>query len=105
MKRRFNCRSLMNKSSDNSAILKSRAADRRTEIEISDTGSGMSEDMLSRIFEPLFSTKGFGVGLGLPTVQLAMQQHGGDVEVFSEEGRGSRFVLWLPMPEENEVTA
>ena len=61
--------------------------------------------MLLGIFEPLFSTRGFGVGLGLPTVKMAMQQHGGDVEVFATEGHGTRMVLWLPLPGKSEVAA
>ncbi len=60
---------------------------------------------MSRIFEPLFSTRGFGVGLGLPTVKLAMQQHDGDVEVITSEGCGTRLVLWLPLSEKGEVAA
>ena len=69
----------------------------RIEIVISDTGDGISKDVLKMIFEPLFSTKGFGVGLGMPTVKQIMEQHGGGVEVDSEEGKGTTVSLWLPM--------
>lgn len=69
----------------------------RVEIEVRDTGPGMDRQCLERIFEPLFSTKSFGVGLGLPTVRRAMEQHGGGIEVGSTPGSGTRVVLWLPL--------
>ena len=56
----------------------------------------MPEDVLSRVFEPLFSTKGFGVGLGMPIVKQIMEQHGGGIEIVSEQGRGTGVTLWLP---------
>ena len=68
----------------------------RVEIEITDTGPGIPEDVLPRVLEPLFSTKPFGTGLGLPTVQRIMAEHGGGLEIGSEPGRGTRVVLWLP---------
>lgn len=70
--------------------------DARVYIHIDDTGPGIEEKTLNRIFEPLFSTKGFGVGLGLPTVKQIMQQHQGDIEVTSTPGNGTRMSLWLP---------
>ena len=69
----------------------------RIEISITDTGSGISEGVLSKIFEPLFSTKGFGVGLGMPTVKQIMEQHGGGIDIESDEGEGTTITLWLPM--------
>lgn len=69
----------------------------RAEIIIEDTGPGITEDSPDRIFEPLFSTKNFGVGLGLPIVRQIMEQHGGGVEASNRKGRGARFVLWLPL--------
>ncbi len=68
----------------------------RLEISFSDTGSGMPADVLENAFEPLFSTKAFGVGLGLPTVKQIMELHSGGVEIESVEGHGTRVVLWLP---------
>ena len=61
-----------------------------------DTGPGIPEDVLPRITEPLFSTKSFGTGLGLPTVQRILEEHGGGVEIDSEPGHGTRVRLWLP---------
>jgi two-component system cell cycle sensor histidine kinase/response regulator CckA len=66
------------------------------EIEVGDDGPGMDSDVKSRIFEPFFTTKGErGTGLGLPTVLATIEQHGGQVEVDSERGKGSRFRLRL----------
>ena len=84
---------------NNDALLKveTKEKEQRFEIVITDNGVGMSEDVLSKIYEPLFSTKSFGVGLGMPTVKQIMEQHGGGIEVDSEEGKGTRVILWLPM--------
>ena len=68
----------------------------RVELVFADTGPGISADVLPKIFEPLFSTKAFGVGLGLPTVKQIMVQHGGGLEVETREGHGTRMILWLP---------
>ena len=69
----------------------------RCEIAIDDTGSGIARDDQKRIFEPLYSTKSFGVGLGLPMVKQIMEQHGGGVRINSEAGHGTEVVLWLPL--------
>jgi signal transduction histidine kinase len=68
----------------------------RVEMIFEDSGPGIPDDLQTQIFEPLFSTKGFGVGLGLPVVKQIMEQHQGGVEIESEEGRGTRVCLWLP---------
>ena len=73
-----------------------RKANSRLEIIFEDSGPGIPDDLRAQIFEPLFSTKGFGVGLGLPVVKQIMEQHQGGVEIASEEGRGTRVCLWLP---------
>ncbi|MCK5273612.1 MAG: PAS domain-containing protein, partial [Alphaproteobacteria bacterium] len=69
----------------------------RIEIEIADTGPGIPEDVLPNIFEPLFSTKSFGVGLGLSIVRQVMEHHGGGLEIASKQGQGTQAVLWLPI--------
>ncbi|MDH5767274.1 MAG: ATP-binding protein, partial [Gammaproteobacteria bacterium] len=46
--------------------------------------------------EPLFSTKVYGVGLGMSTVKQIMKQHGGDIDIESEFGKGTKITLWLP---------
>ena len=68
----------------------------RVEIRIADEGPGFAREALARAFEPLYSTKNFGVGLGLPIVKQIVEQHGGGVEIDSEEGAGTRITLWLP---------
>jgi signal transduction histidine kinase len=60
-----------------------------------DTGKGISPEVLSRIFEPFFSTKQGGSGLGLPTTKRIMEAHGGSIQVRSEVGRGTQFSLYL----------
>jgi len=75
-----------------------RALDDRVEIVFEDNGPGIPADVRPMVFEPLFSTKGFGVGLGLPTVKQIMKQHGGDIDIDSVPGQGARVRLWLPRP-------
>ncbi len=71
----------------------------RVKIIVADNGPGIRDDVLERIFEPMFSTKNFGVGLGMPIVRNIMEEHGGGVEVESVYGRGSTVILWLPATE------
>jgi signal transduction histidine kinase len=59
-------------------------------------GPGIPDDARSRIFEPLFTTKNFGVGLGLPTVQKIVEQHHGTIDVESTVGSGTTFTILLP---------
>jgi NO-binding membrane sensor protein with MHYT domain/nitrogen-specific signal transduction histidine kinase len=67
------------------------------EIAIEDTGTGMPSEVLAKVFEPLFSTKAFGAGLGLPMVKQIVEQHGGTVEIASEPGRYTRVAIRLPL--------
>lgn len=71
-------------------------------IEVADNGPGMSAEVLERIREPLFTTKSFGTGLGVPAVEQIAVQHGGRLEVVSELGCGATFSLWLPLGKEVE---
>ncbi|MDB6093669.1 MAG: hypothetical protein JWM32_1231 [Verrucomicrobia bacterium] len=69
---------------------------RYLELTLSDTGSGISAEHLARIFEPYFTTKEHGSGLGLATVYSITRKHQGHVQVESEVGKGTTFRLWLP---------
>jgi len=71
---------------------------RYVRIGIRDDGPGMTPEIVSRIFEPFFSTKapGDGTGLGLAVVHGIMQQHGGAVTVYSQPGRGTLFNVYFP---------
>ena len=66
-------------------------------LSVSDTGCGMSNELMSKIFDPFFSTKGsHGTGLGLSQVYGFMERSGGIVKVYSEEGSGSEFSFYFP---------
>ncbi|HEX8843345.1 MAG TPA: ATP-binding protein [Pyrinomonadaceae bacterium] len=75
-------------------------------IQISDTGVGISSDDVARIFEPFFSTRTKGTGLGLWVTQDIVRQHGGRIDVASEKGKGTTFTITLlvdsPILEEEE---
>ena len=75
-------------------------------IEITDTGTGIEEKLLNRIFDPFFSTKekGHGTGLGLSTVYGIVDQTGGFISVESEIGVGTKFSLYFPMISAEDVS-
>lgn len=65
-------------------------------VRFEDSGPGIPEEVLPRIFEPLFSTKGDGLGLGLFICHTIVTEHGGRIEVDSRPGQGTTFSVWLP---------
>ncbi len=74
-------------------------------VQVEDTGCGMSPEVKARIFEPFFTTKsvGQGTGLGMSMVYGTLRQHGGGVDVRTEQGVGTCFDLYIPLSEEPEV--
>ncbi|MGH7033099.1 MAG: sensor histidine kinase, partial [Stellaceae bacterium] len=65
------------------------------EMVIADNGPGIPAENLAKVFEPLFSTKSFGTGLGLPVVKQIIEQHGGSIAIASEPGKGTRVTIKL----------
>jgi signal transduction histidine kinase len=68
-------------------------------LRISDTGTGMSEEVREKIFEPYFTTKDFGSGIGLTLVYKVVKEHMGEITVISKEGHGTTFTITLPVPQ------
>ena len=79
-----------------------RLAENAVRLTFSDTGVGIPEENVQRLFEPFFTTKkkGKGVGLGLSVAYGIVQEHGGNIEVASEVGKGTTFTIDLPMRKE-----
>ena len=65
-------------------------------LHVIDTGPGVPDEAADRIFQPYYSTKRGGTGLGLPTSRRIVEEHGGTLTVDSAAGRGSDFVIALP---------
>jgi len=66
------------------------------ELSLIDTGAGMSEEVRAKVFQPFFSTKQGGTGLGLPTTRRIVEAHGGTLDMESEVGRGTKATVRLP---------
>ena len=80
-------------------LLKTEADEGWLKVTVQDTGKGIPADVLPRIFDPFFTTKpvGQGTGLGLSISYQIVQQHGGDIRVTSQPGKGTRFTVRLPL--------
>jgi len=74
-----------------------RARNGEAQLVVQDSGSGISDADRARIFEPFFTTKEHGSGLGLAIVHRTVEAHGGRVELESWPGRGSTFIVILPI--------
>jgi len=68
-------------------------------VSVADTGVGIEPERLNRIFEPFYTTKQRGTGLGLLIVQRILRAHGGRIELASQPGRGTTFRMWIPLLE------
>lgn len=69
----------------------------RVSIVVEDNGPGMPAEVLAKIRQPLFTTKNFGTGLGIPAVEQIAKQHGGELLISSEPGRGASFTISIPV--------
>ena len=69
-------------------------------LSIEDTGAGIPEENLNKLFKPLFTTKAKGAGLGLAVCKRLVEAHGGFITVKSEVGKGSLFTVHIPYKEE-----
>ena len=68
-------------------------------VSVADTGGGIPQEQINRIFEPFYTTKKKGSGLGLMIVQRIVRAHNGRIELDSHVGRGTTFRIWLPLHE------
>jgi signal transduction histidine kinase len=78
-------------------VLRTRGARDRVEVAVEDDGVGIASELLPRLFDPFFSTKEGGSGLGLALTQQIVRDHGGDIRVASRVGRGTTFTLAVPI--------
>lgn len=83
-------------SGEGALTVKAEEEDTLVRIKVSDTGKGISRETLEKIFEPFYTTKNKGTGLGLAIVYNIIQKHRGGIQVESEEGRGTTFIITLP---------
>jgi signal transduction histidine kinase len=86
----------MEEGNPNQLIVETSADNSRLNIKISDTGCGISKENLKRLFQPFFSTKGKGAGLGLAITKNIIENHKGRISVESELGRGTSFLISFP---------
>jgi nitrogen fixation/metabolism regulation signal transduction histidine kinase len=66
-------------------------------IACADNGPGISQENLTKIREPLFTTKSFGVGLGLPAIEKILGEHGGRLDIDTKLGEGTKMTAWIPL--------
>lgn len=95
------------KNSDSPGLVKVSVSvvDDQAQISVEDDGEGIAPDVLPNIFEPLYTTKSFGSGLGLPTAKRLVEQHGGQLDVTSNTGSGAKFTITLPCEQQHQQKA
>lgn len=81
----------------NELLLRTRNDGKQLIITVTDTGPGIAPDTLKEIFKPYFSTTRGGTGLGLPTTRRIIEEHGGHITCHSDVGRGTSFIVSLPV--------
>lgn len=88
----------------NGGVLRVTTAQRGDDVvlRISDTGIGISDEIMSKIFEPYFTTKDFGSGIGLTLVYKVIKEHNGEIAVVSQEGKGTTFTISFPVPQKQQ---
>ena len=79
-------------------VVRTRPSGLGVAIELIDTGQGMSEETLAKVFRAFYTTKQGGSGLGLPTSRKIVEAHGGTIDIESAPGRGTKVTIWLPAP-------
>jgi len=78
------------------AVPEEAGSERMVCLSLIDTGKGMTPEVRAKVFEPFFSTRPAGTGLGLPTTRKIVEGHSGTIDVQSESGRGTKFTIRLP---------
>ena len=76
---------------------------RGAEMAFTDNGPGIHPHFIEKIREPLFTTKGFGTGLGIPAAEKIIELHGGGLDISSTLGQGAVFTLWIPLQQQKRV--
>ena len=74
-------------------------------IEVEDTGHGIPQNLLPKIFEPLFTTRQIGTGLGLVSCKSIIEKHGGSIEIKTQANKGTTFIISLPKIHSNELNS
>ena len=82
--------------------IKLKTIDNYALISVKDNGIGIKEDMLTKIFEPYFTTKRHGTGLGLTNVARIIEAHNGNINIESEYNKGAKVIIKLPLLRENQ---
>jgi two-component system cell cycle sensor histidine kinase PleC len=83
--------------------LTARQSESFLEVKVSDTGNGIPGDTIAKIFDPLFTTKAKGIGLGLAVCRTIIERHQGQIEAESEVGKGTTFTVKLRLPGKNDM--
>jgi signal transduction histidine kinase len=74
----------------------------RVRLTFSDQGSGIAQEDIAKIFQPYFTTKDVGIGLGLAITERIIKEHGGEILVESSRGQGTTFTVLLPLQQEQQ---